>query len=101
MVISNQGLQFMSKFTKDLYHLLGIKMNPSTAYNPQTDGQTKCINQEVEQYLQLFINHWQDDWYKWLPMAEFSYNNKVHAATGYSPFFLNYRHHPRKSTKPR
>ena len=101
VVISDWGLQFVSKFTNNLYHLLGIKMNPSTAYHPQTDGQTKHINQEVEQYLQLFINHRQDDWSKWLPMATFSYNNKVYAVTGYSPFFLNYGHHHRKSTKPR
>ena len=61
VVISNWGSQFMSKFTKDLYHLLGIKTNPSTAYHPQMDGQTQHINQDVEQYLQLFINHRQDD----------------------------------------
>ena len=57
------------------------------------DGQTKHINQEVEQYLWLFINHWQDDWSEWVPMAEFSYNNKVYAPADYPPSFLNYRHH--------
>ena len=48
VVISDRGSQFVSKFTRDLYRLLGIKTNPSTAYHPQTDGQTECINQEVE-----------------------------------------------------
>ena len=45
------------------------------AYHPQTDGQTERINQEVEQFLQLFMNQRQDDWYDWLVIAEFAYNN--------------------------
>jgi len=45
------------------------------AYHLQTDGQTERVNQEVEQFLQLFVNQWQDDWYKWLAIAEFAYNN--------------------------
>lgn len=58
-----------------------------TAYHPQTDGQTEQVNQEVEQYLQLFINYHQDDWAQWLPIAEFSYNNHASSATGVLPFF--------------
>ena len=77
-----------------------VKTNPSTAYHPQTDGQTEHINQEVEQYLQLFFNHHQDDWVKWLPLAEFSYNDKMQMSTGFSPFYLNYGQHPQKSTEP-
>ena len=101
VVISDRGSQFVSNFTKDLYWLLGIKMNPSTAYYPQTDGQTECINQEVEQYLRLFVNYHQDNWAEWLPLAEFSYNDKIQSSTGYSPFYLNYGQHPWKSTDPR
>jgi hypothetical protein len=101
VVISDRGSQFVSNFTKDLYRLLGIKMNPSTAYHPQTDGQTERINQEVEQYLRLFVNYRQDDWVEWLPLAEFSYNDKIQSSTGYSPFYLNYGQHPRKSVEPR
>src|SRR3979490_302888 len=101
VVISDRGSQFISKFTRDLYRLLGIKMNPSTAYHPQTDGQTERINQEVEQYLRLFVNHRQDDWVEWLPLAEFSYNDKIQMSTGYSPFYLNYGQHPSKSPEPR
>jgi hypothetical protein len=55
----------------------------------------------VEQYLRLFVNHRQDDWVEWLPLAEFSYNDKIQVSTGYSPFFLNYGQHPRKFTDPR
>ncbi len=51
VVISDQGTMFVSKFMKDLYDLLQIKANTSTAYHPQTDGQTEQINQKVEKYL--------------------------------------------------
>ena len=60
-IISDRGPQFVSKFLKDLYALLGIEGNPSTAYHPQTDGQTEQINQEIEQYLRIFINYHQSD----------------------------------------
>ena len=95
-VISDQGPQFVSHFMADLLALLGIKHNRSTAYHPQTDGQTERINQELEQYLRIFINERQDNWAEWLPLAVFSYNDKVHSATGYSPFFLNFGQHPWK-----
>ena len=61
-VISDQGPQFESHFMKDLYQLLGIEDNPFTAYYPQIDGQTECINQEIEQYLRVYVNFRQNDW---------------------------------------
>jgi hypothetical protein len=92
-IISDRGRQFASKFTNDLYRQLGIVGNVSTAYHPQTDGQTERVNQELEQYLRLFTNYYQNDWADLLAIAEFSYNNTVHAA-GNSPFFLNRGYHP-------
>lgn len=86
---------------RDLNQLLGIQTNLSTAYHSQTDGQTEQINQEVEQYLRLFTNYGQNDWAEWLPLAQFSYNDKIQSSTGYSPFFLNYGRHPRKGIEPR
>jgi hypothetical protein len=56
-VISDRGPQFMSSFIKELYQMLGIEGNPSTAYHLQTDGQTERINREVEKYLRMFIGH--------------------------------------------
>jgi transposase InsO family protein len=94
-VISDQGPQFVSRFVKELYGLLGIEGNPSTAYHPQTDGQTERVNREVEKYLRMFISHRQDDWVDWLPLTEFAFNNAVHEAMGQSPFFLNKGRHPR------
>jgi len=55
-VISNRGPQFVALFTKELYRLLGIRMSSSTAWYPQTDGQTEHVNQELDQFLHLFVN---------------------------------------------
>ncbi len=57
VVISDRGPQFISNFMKDLHNLLQIKSNASTTFHPQTNGQTKHANQEVEKYLRIFINH--------------------------------------------
>jgi hypothetical protein len=66
----------------------------STAFHPQTDGQTERLNQTIEAYLRSFVNYEQDDWVNLLPMAEFAYNNSVTTATGLSPFYANYGFHP-------
>ena len=81
--------------------MLGIKSLASTAYHPQTDGQTECINQEVEQYLRLFCNERQDDWAELLAMAELCYNNRVNASTQQTPFMLATGQHPRMGFEPR
>jgi hypothetical protein len=70
-----------------------MEMALSTAYHPQMDGQTEQLNQELEQYLQLYINCMQTDWVDWLPITEFTYNNCKHSATSFLPFFLEYGHH--------
>jgi len=70
--------------------MLGIKTKLSMAFHPQTDGQTECMNQELEQYLQFFVDYRQKDWPEWLALAEFAVNNKVHSTTKISPFMSNY-----------
>ena len=98
-VISDQGPQFISSFMKDLYELLNIKANPSTAYHPQTDGQTEQINCEVKKYLWIYVNHRQTDWAEWLALTEFAPNPQTTSATSVSPFLLNYRQQPIISKK--
>jgi len=88
-VISDRGPQFVALFTKELYRLLGIRTSFSTAWHPQTDGQTERVNQELDQFLRLFVNKRQDDWYDLLPIAEFQHNNHVHSATQQPPFLLD------------
>jgi len=70
-VVSDHRPQFVALFTKELYRLLGIRISSSTAWHPQTDRQTERVNQELDQFLCLFVNERQDDWYDLLPIAEF------------------------------
>jgi len=88
-------VQFAAGIMKELNNLLEIQTKLSTAYHPQTDGQTERVNQELEQYLRVFIDHRQEQWPDWLGTAEFVYNNKVHMATKISPFKVNYGQDPR------
>jgi len=99
-VVSDRGPQFVARFTRELYRLLGIKLVSSIAWHPQTNGQTECINQELDQYLQLFVNERQDDWYDLLPMTEFQHNNHVYSATQQPPFLLDTGHIPRMGFEP-
>ena len=80
-VVWDRGPQFVTEFTRKLYHLLRIKLAATTAYHLQGNGQTARVNQELEQYRCLFLNECQDDWYDLLPLAEFQYNNHIHLAT--------------------
>ena len=89
-VVSDRGPQFAAELMKELNRILGIKTKLSTAFHLQTDGQMERINQELEQYLRLFIKHRQKDWLEWLAAAEFAINNKVHTVTKVSPFMANY-----------
>ena len=88
-VVSDRGPQFVAEFTREIYRLLGIKLVATTVYHPQGDGQMETVNQELEQFLQLFINQRQDDWDDLLPFAEFQYNNHIHSATQNVPFLLD------------
>jgi len=93
-IVSDRDKIFTSKFWREFLALLDVKPNMSTAFHPQTDGQTERVNQVLEQYLRAFCNYQQDDWQELLPLAEFAYNNSVHASTGKTPFFANYGYHP-------
>ena len=73
-IISDHDTCFASTFTRELCRCIGIQQNISTAYHPQTDGQSEKTNQWLEQYLRIFVNHQQDDWEKWLPIAQYVHN---------------------------
>ena len=70
------------------------------AWHPQTNEQTEHVNQELNQYLQLFVNERQDDWYNLLPMAEFQHNNHIYSATQQPLFLLDTGQLPHMSFKP-
>lgn len=98
--VSDRGTQFNSTMLRALYKQLGIEPTMSTAFHPQTDGQTERLNQTIEQYLRFYTAHRQDDWTDHLALAEFTYNNSVHASTGVSPFFASKGYHPTFTTRP-
>ena len=98
--VHDRGPQFHAKFMKELYQILGIQGNYTTAHHPQSNGSTERINQEIEHYLRLFINYHQSDWNECLPLMEFSYNDKVHSSTKLSPFYVDMGRHPYKGTEP-
>ena len=85
----------------ELNERLGIRTKLSMAYHPQTNRQTKQVNQELKQYLRMFVDHRQEQWPEWLGMAEFAYNKKKHTATQILPFEANYSLSPRMGLKGR
>jgi hypothetical protein len=94
-IISDRDPRFTSTFTKELCRLLQIDQNISTAYHPQTDGQSECTNQWLEQYLRIFTNFQQNDWVSWLPLAQYAHNSWPNATTKKAPFELIMGHIPR------
>jgi len=88
-IVSDRGPQFASRFWKHLCSCLKIDARLSTAFHPQTDGQTKRVNAVVEQHLWAYVAHLQDDWADYLFLAEFSGNNQVSDTTTLSLFFAN------------
>ena len=93
-IVTDKGSLFTSKFWSSLCYFLGVKRRLSTAFHPQTDGQTERQNSTMEAYLRAFVNFEQNDWARLLPMAEFAYNNAKNASTGHTPFELNCGYHP-------
>jgi transposase InsO family protein len=85
-IVFDQGTQFTSKFWKRLHEAMGTKLDFSSAYHPQTDGQTERVNQIMEDMLRACMLTYGKDWEKSLSYAEFSYNNSYQATLGMSPF---------------
>ena len=94
-MVSDRGRQFISATWRTFAADLGANHSLSTAYHPQTDGQTERVNQVVEQYLRMYCNYDQDNWKTILVLAEFVYNNTVHNSIGVSPFFACYGWNPK------
>eukprot|EP00891_Asterochloris_glomerata_P002130 jgi/Astpho2/2130/Aster-x0095 len=87
-IVSDRDLRFTSAFAVELYKLMGTKQAMSTAYHPQTDGQTERMSRILEDYLRHFVAPNKAEWDRCLFHAEFAVNNVVQDSTGYSPFYL-------------
>ena len=97
---SDRGPQFVSNFWRHFCKLMGITVKLSSAFHPETDGQTERVNSVLEQDLRCFVSHQQTDWHSRLAEAEFSFNNSVHSASKMTPFHVDQGHHPKFDFEP-
>lgn len=86
-IITDRGPVFTSQFWADLCYISKIKRRLSTAFHPQTDGQTERINQIIEHYLRCYIGENQAIWPQLLPQAQYACNNATSSTTGYTPHY--------------
>jgi hypothetical protein len=93
-IISDRDRIFTSNLWQDLFKLSGTSLQMSTAYHPQTDGQTERVNQCLETYLRCFVHACPTQWCSWLPLAEYWYNTCFHTSLQTTPFFALYGHNP-------
>jgi hypothetical protein len=94
-IVSDRDPRFMSHFWKDLFTILGVELKPSTAFHPQTDGQTERTNRTMEQMLRMYVGYRQNDWDRYLHLVEFAYNSAEQSSIGMTPFFCDLGRHPR------
>ena len=85
-IISDRGAQFIARFWEHFHAALGTQLIRSSAYHPQTDGQTERINQILEDMLRACVLTYSKKWDECLPLAEFSYNNSYQESIIMAPF---------------
>ena len=89
-ILSDRDPRFTANFWRAFWSQLGTTLTMSTAYHPQTDGQTERANRTLEEMLRSRVNFGQDDWDQHLAAAELAINSSVQASTGFTPFHLTY-----------
>jgi len=99
-IVTDRRKEFTSQLWDRVCSHLSINLRLSTAFHPQTDGQTARQNQTMEQYIRAFCNYEQDNWVELLPLAELAYNNSFHHSTRMMPFRANYHDNPTMQFKP-
>ena len=94
-IVSDRDKLFTSRFWEVVTELSGTKLARSTAFHPQTDGQTERYNRTLEDMLRHYVSPLLNDWDRFLPCAEFAINNSHVENIGTTPFYLNMGWHPR------
>jgi hypothetical protein len=93
-MIHDRDPRFTGHFCKSVCNLLKLHQSVTSAYHPQSDGQTERMNRTIEQVLRAHAAQYSEEWDKNLSMVEFAMNNSVHAGLKHTPFFLNFGLHP-------
>lgn len=93
-LISDRDRIFTSQFWQELFKLAHVELLMSTAYHPQSDGQTERVNQCLETFLRCYVHACPRQWSRWLDLAEFWYNTSFHSALGRTPFKVLYGYPP-------
>ncbi len=93
-IVSDRDPRFTSNFWRSLWNQLGTKLHMSSAFHPQSDGQTERANRTLEEGLRAYVSLKHDDWDNHLSLLEFAVNSSESASTGTSPFYLNYGENP-------
>ncbi|KAJ9529887.1 hypothetical protein QJQ45_022308 [Haematococcus lacustris] len=93
-VITDRGPHFNSHFWEHVCALCKVAHYMSSAYHPESDGQTERVNRVIEEMLRHYVNDAHTDWAEHLPWVEFAINNSWHESIRQTPFFLNYGQHP-------
>ena len=89
-IVLDRDRKFDSHFWREVFKNLDTTLSMSTADHPQSDGQTKRVNQVLKDMLCAYVSKKQSNWEEYLPHLEFSYNSSKHSATGFSPIMLMY-----------
>lgn len=94
IIVSDRDAVFLSKFWKELFGMLQVNLHMSTAYHPQSDGQTEIVNKAVECYLRCMSGDKPKDWAHWISLAEYWYNTTFHTAINTTPYQVVYGQPP-------
>ena len=93
-IVSDRDVVFTSRFWTELFRLSGVKLQMTSAYHPQSDGQSEAVNKIITMYLRCLTGDKPKDWIRWLPWAEFCYNTAYHQSIKTTPFKLVYGRDP-------